>query len=246
MRRKQGKHAAQPSALTADDSAVATVARASQGRLSEAFGGRIQFREGDAFDLAREDNPGKWTRQFLQERKAKRKRFLERLVKELQSGDMSEPERRKRAERAIKQIGCFRAQQRSVRILRALMSAQARDRIDSFVERLKAEAHSLKKSDKDFQDIDRLADTLIPIIEALEEHEKIAKPMFFDAHPLSELATLLVLTDYLNRLMGVTQNRAKMIHIRAKRSSKSQDRNKGLIERAVACLKQNPKQGSKR
>jgi hypothetical protein len=235
-----------PAQLTADDSAVATVARAPQGRLSEAFGGRIQFRKGDAFDLAREDNPGKWTRQFLQERKAEKKRFLERLVKERHSGDMSEPERRKRAERAIKRIGRFSAQQRSVRSLRALINAQARDRIDSFVERLKAEAQSLKKSDRDFQDIDRLADTLIPIIEALEEHEKIAKPMFFDAHPLSELATLLVLTDYLNRLMGVTQNRAKMIHIRAKRSSKSQDRNKGLIERAVACLKQNPKQGSKR
>jgi hypothetical protein len=204
VRRKQSKQA-QPSTLTDDDLAFAESTKPLR------FG---YIR--DAFEAAREDNPGKWTKQLLQQYDIEKARITD---------CRSEAERSKLLQKNR----------------RALRTAQARDSVDRYLDALKAEAQSLKKSDNEFLDIELLEGHVTAIAEALEEHEKISEPAFVDPQPLEDLAWVLVL--YLNRAIGpMNVNRARMTHVRAKRSSKSRDRDKDLIKRAIASLRQNPKQ----
>jgi hypothetical protein len=196
-------------------------------------------RSGDPYDLAREDNPGKWTKRLLLEREAEKQRFCEQLAKEVRSG--LKTGLRLSASEIHEKIRCFIRGQRSVRSDRALNSAQARDRIDSWFAMLKEEAQRLKKTDADFQDVDLLVFQLEPVIKALEEYEKLAEPSFFDPRPLNELANFVFTVSLLSRLMGpMNRNRNKMALVRAQKSSKSQDRYRLAEEQARALRERRP------
>ena len=194
---------------------------------------------GEAFALARENNPGKRTKELLLQREAEERRFLEQLVKEVRrghkTGRLVEPSD------VLEKMNRFHREQYSEKTYRALDNAKARDRIDRWFANLRDEAERLRKTKDDFQDIDILALSLKPVIKALEEYEKLVEPSFGDGQPLNDLANFLVEVNYLSRLMGpMTQNRKKMAIVRARKSSKSQDRYRLAEELAKALRERNP------
>ncbi|MGA2313193.1 MAG: hypothetical protein ABSF87_12615 [Xanthobacteraceae bacterium] len=206
----------------------------------------------DAFELAREDNPGKWTRQFLlqleAEREPEQERFLDQLWKEFLSGnDVSDANLRGFSKKLRRFLDEEHSKQHSTRNLRALDSAKARDRIDAWIANLKEAARKLKRTNTQpdvptANHVDYLADTLIPIIEALETYEKIAEPKFTDKNPLNELAHVLFWVGFLSPIIdSMTKYRAKMARVRAERSSKSQDKYRPIDERAWELRERNPK-----
>jgi hypothetical protein len=203
-----------------------------------------QPRSGNPFDQAWEDNPGKWVKQLLLRSDAEERQFVEQLTKEyakrFPSGDTSNVELR--ANWLHKKFDCFYSKQNLVKRYRALDSAQARDRIDRAMAQMKEEAHRLKKTDEDFQDVDLLAHTLAPVVEALEEYEKMAKLTFIDVHPLNALANALPLAFYLGRIMGpMTKNREEMARLREKKVPSVQTKNRVIEAHAKQFRERDPK-----
>jgi len=215
--------------------------QAKQPALDELIGDGsfVTCRSGNPYDLAREDNPGKWTKKLLLQREAEKRRFCEQLAKETQSGHETGP--RVKPSDILEKMTRFSRGQHSVRNLRALDNAQARDRIDTWFAILKEEAQRLKRTKDDFQDVDLLAHMLKPVIKALEEYEKLAELSFKDDHPLNELANFMVTVGRVSRLMGpMTRNRKKMALVRAKRPSKSQGRYRRAEDQAMTLRERNP------
>jgi hypothetical protein len=199
-------------------------------------------KSGNAFDLAREDNPGKWVKQLLLQRDAERQRFLEQLTKEyakeFPSGGASDVELRKSWLYA--KFDCFHEKQNSVKRQRALDSAEAHDRIDRLVAKTKEAAQKLWKTDEE-DDIDLLANTLTPVIEALKKYEEIAEPTFFDDHPLNELANALFIATHLRDVMGpIIRDREEMTRLRAKKTLKIQTKNQAIEALATQFREQDP------
>jgi hypothetical protein len=234
---RQRKQVEQPSSATAHDSADGDFAVALP---------IIQVgdeRPANPFDLARENNPGKWVKQLLLRRNAEERQLVEQLTKEyakrFPSGHASNVELR--ANWLQKKFDCFYSKQNLVKRLRALDSAQARDRIDRSMAQMKEEAQRLKKTEEDFQDVDLLAHTLAPVIEALEKYEKMAKLTFIDDHPLNELANALFLALDLGRTMGpMTKSREEMARLRAKKVPTVQTKNLVIEARAKQFRERDP------
>ena len=107
--------------------------------------------------------------------------------------------------------------------------------------KMKEEAQRLKKTDEDFQDVDLLADTLVPVIEALKKYEELVEPTFSDDHPLNELANALFMAIYLSRGMGqMAHDREEMARLRAKKASKVQGKNQVIGAYAKQFRGQDP------
>jgi DNA repair ATPase RecN len=229
---------------------AAAVAKARQQREIEEFlrydgPGVVKTFRGDIFELARAAHPGKWVRQLLLQRDAEKDHYDEQLAKEIQSiRSISNVALRKRrfVELDKKSNRFYEERRWSVPRDRALTSAQAHDRIDRLMAKMKEEAQRLKKTDEDFQDVGMLADTLAPVVEALKKYEKIAEPTRLDDHPLNELANALFVAIYLSREMGpMIKDREEMARLRAKKAPKVQSKNQVIEALAGQFRRQDPK-----
>jgi len=123
---------------------------------------------------------------------------------------------------------------------RALSVAAGRNRLDQLIGVLKEYTQWLKKTDTQFQDVESLAHTLIPVINALEQYEKLAKPEFTDPYPLDELSSALILAFFLGAATEpMAKDRVRMAAIRKKRRPITQDKNKRIAERAKPIWNRN-------
>jgi hypothetical protein len=178
----------------------------------------------------------------LQQRDAENLHFIEQLVKEVLAGVSDAEFQRLLHDKFVTQ----HAQKYSVKNMRALDNAQARDGIDRWVADLKEQARRLKKRSDDFQDVELLATHVDTLARALASYEEMTEPEFGSPRLLNELKWVLFLVQYLTGpITKMTKDRAKMASVRAERSSKSLGRDKDLTERAIASLKHNPTQSKR-
>lgn len=104
-----------------------------------------------------------------------------------------------------------------------------------------------KKTNDDSLNVGLLVKHVDTLADALASYEEKNELEFGDPYLLDKLHGILCLVqDLTGPIDKMTKDRAKMVSIRAKRSSKSLNREKELIELAIASLKQNRKQSSKR